>query len=54
MDKIERIKAEIERLRKLLPWGGSAAQLAMECNCKDEAYSEILAFINSLEEVECD
>ena len=52
MDKIERIKAEIERLRKLLPWGGSASQLAMECNCKNEAYDEILAFIDSLQEIE--
>ena len=33
----EKIKAEIERLRKNLPWGGSAAQLSMECNCKNEA-----------------
>ena len=52
MDKIEQIRAEIERLRKLLPWGGSASQLAMEYNCKNEAYDEILAFIDSLKEIE--
>lgn len=50
MDKIEKIKAEIERLRKNLPWGGSAAQLSMECNCKNEAYTEIEKFIDSLPE----
>ena len=46
----EKIIAEIERLRKNLPWGGSAAQLSMECNCKNEAYTEIEKYINSLPE----
>ena len=46
----EKIKAEIERLRKNLPWGGSAAQLSFECNCKNEAYTEIEKFVNSLPE----
>ena len=46
----EKIFAEIERLRKNLPWGSSAAQLSMECNCKNEAYTEIEKFLNSLPE----
>ena len=46
----EKIKAEIERLRQNLPWGGSAAQLSFECNCKNEAYTEIEKFINALPE----
>ena len=50
MNQIDKIKADIERLKKNLPWGGSAGQLAMECNCKNEAYNEVLSFIESLEE----
>ena len=50
MDSKDIIKAEIERLRKNLPWGGSAVQMTMECNCKNEAYTEIEKFINSLPE----
>jgi hypothetical protein len=46
----EKIKAEIERLKKSLPWGSCASQLSMECNCKNEAYNEILSYIDSLEE----
>lgn len=46
----QKILAEIERLRKNLPWGGSAVQMTMECNCKNEAYTEIEKFINSLPE----
>ena len=46
----EKILAEIERLRKNLPWGGSASQLSMECDCKNEAYAEIEKFIKSLPE----
>ena len=50
MSKVEKIKAEIERLKKSLSWGSCASQLSMECNCKNEAYNEVLSYINSLEE----
>ena len=50
MNKVEKIKSEIERLKKSLPWGNCASQLSMECNCKNEAYNEVLSYINSLEE----
>lgn len=50
MSKAEKIKAEIERLKKSLPWGSCASQISMECNCKNEAYNEVLSYINSLEE----
>lgn len=50
MNKVEKIKAEIERLKKSLPWGSCASQLSMECNCKNEAYNEVLSYIDSLEE----
>ena len=45
-----KILVEIERLRKNLPWGGCASQLLMECNCKNDAYTEIEKFIDSLSE----
>lgn len=50
MNKVEKIKAEIERLKSSLPWGSCASQISMECNCKNEAYNEVLSYINSLEE----
>ena len=50
MNKVEKIKTEIERLKSSLPWGSCASQLSMECNCKNEAYNEVLSYINSLEE----
>jgi len=49
MNKVEKIKAEIERLKKSLPWGSCASQLSMECNCKNEAYNEVLSYIDTLE-----
>ena len=50
MSKAGKIKAEIERLKSSLPWGSCASQVSMECNCKDEAYNEVLSYIDSLEE----
>lgn len=50
MSKAEKIKAKIERLKESLPWGSCASQISMECDCKDEAYNEVLSFIDSLEE----
>ena len=50
MDKIALIKAEIERLKGKLIRGACAAQIEMETNCKDEAYNEVLAFLDTLSE----
>ena len=50
MDKIEKIRKEIERLKGQLIRGACAAQIEMETNCKDEAYNEVLAFIDTLSE----
>lgn len=44
----EKLIAEIERLKGQLIRGACAAQVAMETNCKDEAYNEILALITSI------
>jgi len=54
MNKVEKIKAEIERLKKSLPWGSCASQISMECNCKNEAYNEVLSYIDSLSDTEKD
>lgn len=50
MTQVEKIKTEIERLKKSLPWGSCASQISMECNCKNEAYNEVLSYVDSLEE----
>lgn len=54
MNKVEKIKAGIERLKKSLPWGSCASQISMECNCKNEAYNEVLSYIDSLSDTEKD
>ena len=41
--------AEIEKKKKSLPLGSCASQISMECNCKNEAYNDILSFLNTLE-----
>ena len=50
MNNIDKIKQEIQRLKSQLVRGASASQVVMETNCKDEAYDEVLSFINSLPE----
>lgn len=48
------IRAEIERLKGQLIRGACAAQIEMETNCKDEAYNEVLSFLDTLpEETSC-
>lgn len=54
MRSIEKIKAKIERLKESLPWGSCASQISMECNCKNEAYNEVLSYIDSLSDTEKD
>ena len=46
----EQICAEIDRLKSQLIRGACAAQIEMETNCKDEAYNEVLAFLDTLPE----
>ena len=50
MNTIEKIRAEIERLKSNLVRGASASQICMETLCKEEAYNEILFFINSMKD----
>ena len=46
----EKLKAEIERLKSQLIQGACAAQIQMETNCKEEAYNEMLAIVDSLQQ----
>lgn len=41
--------AEIEKKKKLLPWGSCASQISMECNCKNEAYDDVISLLDTLE-----
>lgn len=49
MTTIDKIKAEIERLKGQLIRGACAAQIEMETNCKEEAYDEVISFLSTLE-----
>ena len=44
----------IEKLKSNLIYGACASQIAMETRCKEEAYNEVLSFINTLETKEND
>ena len=44
----------IENLKSNLIYGACASQIAMETRCKEEAYNEVLSFIDSLEVKEVD
>ena len=41
--------AEIEKKKKLLPWGSCASQISMECNCKNEAYDDVISLLDTIE-----
>lgn len=45
---------EIEKLKGQLLYGACSSQIAMETRCKEEAYDEVLSFINTLEVKEVD
>jgi hypothetical protein len=46
----DQIRAEIDRLKSQLIRGACAAQIEMETNCKNEAYNEVRAFLDTLPE----
>ena len=50
---IEKVRAEVNRLKKQLVRGACAAQIQMETSCKDEAYDEMLSILSDLEK-ECE
>ena len=49
-NKIDLIKAGVERLKSNLICGACASQIAMETRCKEEAYNEVLAILDTLQE----
>lgn len=49
-NKIEKIRAEIKRLKSQLLRGACSSQVAMETRCKEEAYNEVLAILDTLQE----
>ena len=44
----------IEKKKKSLPWGSCASQISMECNCKNEAYDDVISILNTIEVKEVD
>ena len=49
-DKVQKIREGIEKLKSRLIRGACASQLAMETRCKEEAYNEVLAMLDLLQE----
>ena len=49
-DKVQKIREEIEKLKSRLIRGACASQIAMETYCKEEAYNEVLAILDSMKE----
>ena len=49
-DKIQKIREEVERLKSQLLRGACSSQIAMETRCKEEAYNEVLAILDTMQE----
>ena len=49
-DKIQKIRQEVEKLKSQLLRGACSSQVAMETRCKEEAYNEVFAILDSLQE----
>ena len=49
-DKVQKIREEVERLKSNLIHGACSSQIAMETRCKEEAYNEVLAILDSSQE----
>lgn len=50
IDKVQKIREEVERLKSNLIHGACASQIAMETRCKEEAYDEVLAILDTIQE----
>ena len=50
IDKAQKIREEVERLKSNLVHGACASQIAMETRCKEEAYDEVISLLDSLQE----
>lgn len=49
-DKIQKIREGIEKLKSNLIYGACSSQVAMETRCKEEAYNEVLAILDTMQE----
>ena len=50
MDKLAKVRDEIEKLKSQLLRGACSSQIAMETHCKEEAYNEVLAILDTMQE----
>ena len=50
MDKVRKIREEIEKLKSQLLRGACSSQISMETRCKEEAYNEVLAILDTMQE----
>lgn len=49
-NKIQKIRQEVEKLKSNLIHGACSSQVAMETRCKEEAYNEVLALFDTMQE----
>lgn len=49
-DKVQKIREEVEKLKSQLLRGACSSQIAMETMCKEEAYNEVLAILDTMQE----
>ena len=49
-DKVQKIREEVEKLKSQLLRGACSSQIAMETRCKEEAYNEVLAILDTKQE----
>lgn len=46
----EKFRKEVEKLKSNLMYGACSSQIAMETMCKEEAYNEVLAILDTMQE----
>ncbi len=49
-DKVQKIREKVEKLKSQFIRGACSSQVAMETRCKEEAYNEVLAILDSMQE----
>jgi hypothetical protein len=49
-DKVQKIREGVARLKSQLLRGACSSQVAMETRCKEEAYDEVLAILDTMQE----
>lgn len=49
-DKVQKIREAVEKMKSNLIYGACSSQVAMETRCKEEAYNEVLAILDTMQE----